>query len=126
MKKLTLTTALFILLCACAGEPPKWWNPSGKYGSVKQEKARPQVQAPLQKAATSKPEEIKEEDITPLGDDALEEVDFQPLEDNPLPQETPAEPGSAEQSAPKGTLAPSILGEQEFQEEQDTDAEDEE
>ena len=117
-------------LMACSANVPDWWNPSGKYHNEPFEKAVPQAQAPVQKAVPlQKAQEITEEDIAPVGDDSLEEVEFQPLEDNPLPQETPAEqpPAQNEFAAPAQAAgeqtalqspmpAPSILLEESAQE----------
>ena len=116
MKKITFLLSLIVLLGACAAEPPKWWNPSGKYDAVQEVKPQPKTQQPVQKAAAPKEEVIGDEFIA-VEDTSLEEVDFQPLEDNPLPEEMQTGPAEESQpvaagASPATPLAPSILSEQ--------------
>jgi len=131
MRKIIFFYSILLLLTACAGEPPKWWNPSDKYTAPKANA----VQSPAQEAvktvpAVKKDEEIKEEDIMPVGDETLEEVDFQPLEDNPAAEEEDLQL-QQEIAAPQTAqppLAPSILDEateETLSEEENNDAEDE-
>ena len=47
MKNLLICLAL-VSLCACAGNPPAWWNPSGAYG-VQTETALPQKRVAVKK-----------------------------------------------------------------------------
>ena len=76
MKKFTL---LFVscFLCACAGNPPQWWNPSGAYDSAPQTQpaaeAEPSVSVPA--AAEEMP---AEQTIEPLVEE-YEELNLSPL-----------------------------------------------
>lgn len=88
-----------LLLAACAGAPPSWWNPNNRYGSTQTD--------PSKKAeAPSKPERktiiIKEEAMDPLPDASYEEEAIAPLPDA-APEQIPA-------AADENTLpAPSVL-----------------
>ena len=67
-------------LCACAGNPPDWWNPSGTYGnaepakaissqnvSKKQRVSRPAVQEiPVEESIETSVEEYEEISLNPM------------------------------------------------------------
>lgn len=96
-----LCTCLFatLLLAACAGAPPSWWNPNNRYGTTQTDTSK-KAQAPSNPA--SKTIVIKEETIDPLPDASYEEETLTPLPDA-NPEQTPA-------SADENTLpAPSVL-----------------
>lgn len=88
-----------LLLAACAGAPPSWWNPNNRYGST-------QTDISKNVEVTSKPARktiiIKEEAMDPLPDVSYEEETLTPLPDA-APEQIPA-------AADENTLpAPSVL-----------------
>lgn len=108
---------MLVLLMACAGEPPKWWNPTDKYNAPKQETKAQQEQVAPKPAPAPQKEEVIGDEFIAVEDTSLEEVEFQPLEDNPLPEENAdgekTAVGGAETDAPNEMLLPSILAEEE-------------
>ena len=107
---------VLVLLTACAGEPPKWGNPTDKYTAPKQETKAQKEQAALKPAPAPKKEEVIGDEFIAVEDTSLEEVEFQPLEDNPLPEENADGENTAvggETAGAGGALLPSILAEEE-------------
>lgn len=88
MKKNVLLLFSFSLLCACAGNPPQWWNPSGVYGE-----ARPSQTASSAPVQPSLPVSVsaEEEDPYPV-EQRIEPVleEYEELNLSPLgaPQDT--------------------------------------
>ena len=72
MKQISVCLLAF-LLAACAGNPPAWWNPNNRYGSVEQNEAQRTVvpQTPV----------VMEESLDPLPDRSYEEEVITPLPD---------------------------------------------
>ena len=79
MKNLLIFLAL-VSLCACAGNPPAWWNPSGAYG-VQTETTLPQKTTPRAtvSAVMTPVEEEPMEQSFEVADDAYEEMRLAPL-----------------------------------------------
>ena len=67
MKKIIVVLPVFICV-ACAGNPPAWWNPKGRYGQL-EEKAS----VPANQAAASEQMVVKEETLDPLPDSSYQE-----------------------------------------------------
>ncbi len=70
---------LVLLLAACAGNPPAWWNPNNRYGSVEQNETQPVV---------PKTPVVMEETLAPLPDRSYEEEVITPLPDEENENET--------------------------------------
>lgn len=98
MKKNLLFIFFSLLLVACAGEPPKWWNPSNAYvPTVKQETPAKSNTTTSRKTTVVKPTVLEptEENII-LQDDSFEEMTLAPLpqdlqeesDDTTVPTET--------------------------------------
>jgi len=83
MKKISFI--LFsVLLTACAGNPPDWWNPSGTYGKAKQT----DTQAQQVNTVPSGSSKVAAEDETPaeqtidaVWDDNYEEMNLDPIDE---------------------------------------------
>ena len=117
MKKNLLSLAVFsLLLAACAGNPPAWWNPSNSYSSSGQSaRPRPAQAASSGNITVSAPAQEEtfipqEEAISiPLPDESYEEMILTPLQD----EETENASGEASaQSSPSETgqlPPPSVL-----------------
>jgi len=76
---------LLLFLCACAGNPPEWWNPSGRYNSAPKTVPLP---APAVAPATlpqQRPASLAEaeETFTPQEAD-FEEMDLEPTSNESL------------------------------------------
>jgi hypothetical protein len=114
--KQILMACVLVLLTACAGEPPKWWNPTDKYTAPKQEAKTQKEQVAPKPAPAPKKEEVIGDEFIAVEDTSLEEVEFQPLEDNPIPEENADGENTAvggETDTANQTLLPSILAEEE-------------
>ena len=95
MKHLFTCSAL-LLLAACAGNPPAWWNPQNRYGSVDG------TPAALQPVRVKKTSAAMEQSIEPLADTSYEEETIS------LPEES--EPAASEVIVEEGELpSPSVL-----------------
>ncbi len=83
--RLFVCLLISMILCACAGTPPAWWNPSGAYGVSMQEKAAPAPVCADDPSFTSlitpAEEEPMEQDIAPMPDDSYEEMHISPMPD---------------------------------------------
>lgn len=79
MKNLFVCLAL-VSLCACAGNPPAWWNPSGAYG-VQTEMTFPQKtdKRATVSAVVAPVEEEPMEQSFEVSDDTYEEMRLAPL-----------------------------------------------
>ena len=80
MKHLFVVCVLFFL-CACAGNPPQWWNPSGAYGSDgKENNASSPARPSLSSVVTAEEEEPypMEQTIEPAVE-SYEELNLSPL-----------------------------------------------
>ena len=94
MKKYIVCTVFLTILSACAGNPPAWWNPSGRYST-----------SPQRSSSVSTSEEISKDSVSV------------PTQETLLPPDTDYEemalsPIAAEEEISETTdLAPSILGE---------------
>lgn len=88
MKKITYFV-LSVFLCSCAGNPPAWWNPSGRYTAPTANEMQPVLSPaaqtgikPTVKTAVSPAEEtftpeetvFEEMDLKPEADESLEEA----------------------------------------------------
>ena len=98
MRKILFLTPVSLLLCACAGMPPAWWNPGNTYSStsrqtVSDEKPRERVITP------SAIEQMPTEENIAAQDESFEEMILTPLQD----EETENDTGeSSAQSVPQG------------------------
>ncbi len=97
MKKFWLLAAACGLLSACAGNPPKWWNPSAAYSNESAAPAAGKTQ-PVEQPASSGQETlppVQEENIaTVIPDDSYEEMILTPVQD-----EDTEEPAQGEQAS---------------------------
>ena len=97
MRKILFLTPVALLLCACAGMPPAWWNPGNTYSStsrqtVSDEKPRERVITP------SAIEQMPTEENIAVQDESFEEMILTPLQD----EETENDTGeSSAQSVPQ-------------------------
>ena len=92
MKKYILCTLFSSILAACAGNPPAWWNPSGRYSTS----AQSSPSTPPEVATNSVPAPVQET-LLPVDTD-YEEMALSPI--------------AAEEESPiSSDLAPSVLGE---------------
>ena len=57
MRHLLLLLLVMLSVCACAGNPPDWWNPGGTYGNTPSAKAVSQPTTGAAVAHTPKAEE---------------------------------------------------------------------
>lgn len=102
-----------MLLVACAGNPPEWWNPSGRYSQTASQQTAAATSAAKPAATRTKPV-VKEEALDPLPDNSYEEETLAPL---PEEEDTPAvdaitEPaldGNNALNGNGGLPAPSVL-----------------
>ena len=102
MKKVFIFLPVLFLV-ACAGNPPEWWNPSGRYNQAASQ-STPTVK---QSVPRTQPV-VKEETIDPLPDNSYEEEVLTPL---PEEEDTPAAKVVTEPALDgnKGLPAPSVL-----------------
>ncbi|MDD6152749.1 MAG: hypothetical protein PUK24_05580 [Elusimicrobia bacterium] len=97
MRKILFLTPVSLLLCACSGMPPAWWNPGNTYSStsrqtVSDEKPRERVITP------SAIEQMPTEENIAVQDESFEEMILTPLQD----EETENDTGeSSAQSVPQ-------------------------
>ncbi len=96
MKKISLFLAASWLV-ACAGTPPAWWNPSGRYGQ--------ETETPAPVAKKTPAPVATEETMDPLPDNSYEEEALSPLPE----EDTPAAPAVVEPSLDNTLPAPSVL-----------------
>lgn len=101
MKQIFSFLVLILLLSACAGNPPAWWNPNNRYGSVDDASTAVVVQP-----AEPKQEEPAEQEMDSLPDTTYEEVTLTPMPDEENENATGA---SSAQSKDENTLVPSVL-----------------
>lgn len=92
-------------LCACAGNPPAWWNPSGTYGS--QSAAPASVKPSLPSAVTPEEEEPvpMEQSIEPAME-SYEEMNLSPISDADTREEPAPQAPAAEAAEPEKDAAP--------------------
>lgn len=95
MKNSTMCIFLLTMLTACAGNPPAWWNPSGRYSTPSQSSSSI-VAAPV-KTPTNTVSSPVPETFVPT-DTEYEEMVLSPIA---IDENVPA----------SADLAPSILGE---------------
>lgn len=82
MKIYTLI-GIVLLLSACAGTPPAWWNPSGTYGTDAAAARKTQAD----RAVSSSSSKVTEEDETPAEQDiepaldGYEEMNLSPIDE---------------------------------------------
>ena len=100
MKKIFPFFVLTSFLCACAGNPPAWWNPNNRYGSVDDTATSAVVQQ-----APQKPAEPTEEEMDSLPDTTYEEVTLTPMPDEENENTTGAASAQNEENLPQ----PSVL-----------------
>ena len=73
---------MLLCLCACAGNPPQWWNPSGAYGAETAQQnsssapARPSLSAPV---TTEQEEPYPIEQTIEPAVESYEELNLSPL-----------------------------------------------
>lgn len=73
---------MLLCLCACAGNPPQWWNPSGAYGTETAQQnsssapARPSLSAPV---TTEQEEPYPIEQTIEPAMESYEELNLSPL-----------------------------------------------
>ncbi len=126
MKHLFVVCVLFFL-CACAGNPPQWWNPSGTYASDGNEKhVSSPVRPSLPSVVTAEEEEPypMEQNIEPVVE-SYEELNLSalgsPQDAGEIVQEpssdTAAEESAKAQNTQKTNSAPvkaAVLPEEEY------------
>ncbi len=84
-----------LFLSACAGNPPTWWNPQNRYGTLQEPS-----QGTVQPVRVRKNSAITEQSTEPLADISYEEETI-----SPLPQDDTLSVGQTEQPLP----VPSVL-----------------
>ncbi len=95
MKKYIAFTFCLIILTACAGNPPAWWNPSGRYSTPSPTSSTVSTPTAIPTISTPAPEE---ETLLPTVDSDYEEMVLSPV--------------MAQEDTPSSTnLSPSILEE---------------
>lgn len=85
---------VFLLsLCACAGNPPAWWNPSGTYGAdpLPTRQTVRNTQPSLSSTVTAEEEEPMEQTFDPAYD-AYEEMRLTPLPETSGEEKADAQP----------------------------------
>lgn len=99
MKKLFFVFSLSFL-CACAGNPPQWWNPSGAYGEAgvreASSRATPAAKPSLSVQTTQEEEEPypMEQSIEPVME-SYEELSLSPLAPTVDAADFPTQPEEA-------------------------------
>ena len=96
MKKFFPFCLLALFAAACAGNPPAWWNPNNRYGTVDGVQTQP--------AAQKKAVVVEEEEID-LPDTTYEEVTLTPMPDEENENKTGASSAQNEKELP----LPSVL-----------------
>ncbi len=92
-----------VLVSACAGNPPAWWNPAGKYDNMSAGKQTAQP-------ATKKVIVIQEEALEPLPDNSYEEITLTPMPDEDNEDASGLAASQNEDLAPDDLLPlPSVL-----------------
>lgn len=84
MKRILCIIALAFSLMACAGNPPRWWNPGNTYSSTSRQSVSDEAfhQNIPAASAVGKMDSVAEvELITPVQDDGFEEMLLTPLQD---------------------------------------------
>ncbi len=96
MKNLFLLFSL-LFFCACAGNPPAWWNPSGAYGAQRdiQPSQKNAVEPSFSGVVTAEEEEPMEQTFTPAFDS------YEEMRLTPLPETDGTEETSQTQSEPQ-------------------------
>ena len=97
MKKCFSFIFLSSFICACAGNPPAWWNPNNRYGTADGSPA-------AQPAAPKKILVVQEEEID-LPDMTYEEVTLTPMPDEENENITGASAAQNDENLPQ----PSVL-----------------
>ena len=98
MKKILSFCLFTLFLSACAGNPPAWWNPNNRYGTVGEETL---PVAPAKQAVV-----VEEEELESVPDTTYEEVTLTPMTDEENENETGA---SSAQNEDDNLPAPSVL-----------------
>ncbi|MBO4675146.1 MAG: hypothetical protein J5601_03555 [Elusimicrobiaceae bacterium] len=76
MKKYIIYTFFLSMLTACAGNPPTWWNPSGRYSTTTpSSSSAPSIQTEIPDNSVSTPQQ---ETLLPLDTD-YEEMALSPI-----------------------------------------------
>ncbi|MBR2081582.1 MAG: membrane lipoprotein lipid attachment site-containing protein [Elusimicrobiaceae bacterium] len=109
MKKTVSLILLTVALTACAGNPPAWWNPNNRYGTV-EENGTVRNTGSKVPAAKTRSVVIKEETIEPLPDSSYEEVTLTPMPDEDDENTTGVSASQNEELTPDNVLpVPSVL-----------------
>ena len=99
---------MLLCLCACAGNPPQWWNPSGAYGTETAQQnsssapARPSLSAPV---TTEQEEPYPIEQTIEPAMESYEELNLSPLGvEQEAGEIVPPAPDAAPQSDTEGPV----------------------
>ena len=99
---------MLLCLCACAGNPPQWWNPSGAYGTETAQQnsssapARPSLSAPV---TTEQEEPYPIEQTIEPAMESYEELNLSPLGvEQEAGEIVPPAPAAAPQSDTEGPV----------------------
>lgn len=120
MKKLFFVFSLSFL-CACAGNPPQWWNPSGAYGeasiaetsapsmakpslSVQQTTQEEEEPYPMEQSIEPVMESYEELSLSPLAP-AVDAADF-PAQQTETPAAEPQPAAPVQQAEPEPAYEP--------------------
>ena len=87
---LLITAASLVLMAACAGNPPAWWDPSGVYS--KTETATSAATPTVKSVVVHKTEEIPTEEHIDASQDEYEEMKLSPLSSVEQQENAPALP----------------------------------
>ena len=105
MKKSVGLFLIGLWMTACAGNPPAWWNPDNRYGTLD----HPAVKSSQKTGTVRRQPAVTEQTMDALPDDSYEEITLTPMPDEDEETQTgvaePEEPVPADGSLP----VPSVL-----------------
>lgn len=108
MKKIYSLLFVSVMLTACAGNPPAWWNPRNLQPG--QQTATSQQGTPARQASQAEQDPQAEQTIS-LQDESFEEMALTPLQDEEQENATGESASQVTEETPEDGLIPSILNE---------------
>ena len=104
-----------VLVAACAGNPPAWWNPRnlqpGQTAGATTARATSATGATRAASANREPVHMDREELIALPDEGYEEMAHTPLQDEEHEDESGESSAQVTQEAEESSLVPSVLAE---------------
>ena len=110
MKKIALVVLGSILISACAGNPPTWWNPRpAAKPQAAENKSAGMVQQHTQ--PVSAPVDMNSEELISVQDEGFEEMPLTPLQDEEQENDSGESAAQVMEEPQAPQLTPSVLEE---------------